>query len=27
MSDSPMAEIADKAWLVTKHKLSPWPNK
>ena len=26
LSDSPMAEIADKAWLVTKHKLSPWPN-
>ncbi len=27
MSDSPMAEIADNAWLVTKHKLSPWPGK
>ena len=27
LSDSPMAEIADNAWMVTKHKLSPWPNK
>lgn len=27
LSDSPMAEIAEKAFLVTKHKLSPWPNK
>ena len=27
LSDTPMAEIADKAWMVTKHKLSPWPNK
>lgn len=27
LSDSPMAEIADKAFMVTKHKLSPWPNK
>lgn len=27
LSDSPMAEIADKAFLVTKHKLSPWPTK
>ncbi len=27
LSDSPMAEIADNAWIVTKHKLSPWPNK
>ena len=25
LSDSPMAEIADKAWLVKKHKLFPWP--
>ena len=24
-SDSPMAQIADKAWLVNKHKVSPWP--
>ena len=27
LSDSPMAEIADKAFMVTKHKLSPWPNE
>ena len=27
LSDSPMAEIADSAFLVTKHKLSPWPGK
>jgi len=27
LSDSPMAEIADQAWLVTKHKLSAWPQK
>jgi len=27
MSDSPMAEIADKSWLVCKHKISPWPDK
>ncbi len=27
LSDSPMAEIADNAFMVTKHKLSPWPNK
>lgn len=27
LSDSPMADIADHAWMVTKHKLSPWPNK
>lgn len=25
LSDSPMAQIADNAWMVTKHKLSPWP--
>ena len=27
MSDSPMAEIADQAFLVKKHRLSPWPDK
>lgn len=27
LSDSPMAEIADRAFVVTKHKLSPWPGK
>lgn len=27
LSDSPMAMIADKAFMVNKGKLSPWPNK
>lgn len=27
LSDSPMAEIADNAFMVTKHKLAPWPDK
>lgn len=27
LSDSPMAEIADRAFLVKKHRLSPWPGK
>ena len=27
LSDSPMAEISDTAFLVTKHKLAPWPTK
>lgn len=27
LTDSPMAEIADKAYMVDKHKLSPWPAK
>lgn len=27
LTDGPMAEIADHAFMVTKHKLSPWPNK
>ena len=27
LSDSPMAEIADAAFLVKKHRLSPWPGK
>ena len=27
LSDSPMADIAEKAWIVKKHKLSAWPNK
>jgi hypothetical protein len=27
ISRAVMAEIADKAFMVTKHKLSPWPNK
>jgi len=27
LSDTPMAEIADYAFLVKKHCLFPWPNK
>ena len=27
LSDSPMADIADRAYLVTKHRLSPWPGR
>ena len=27
LSDSPMAEIADRAFLVKKGKLRPWPEK
>lgn len=27
LSDTPMAMIADKAFIVKKGKLSPWPNK
>ena len=27
LTDSPMAEIADKAFMLNKHKLSPWPGK
>lgn len=27
LSDTPMAELADRAFLVTKGKLSPWPGK
>ena len=27
LTDSPMAEIADTAFLVNKHRLSPWPDK
>lgn len=27
LSDSPMAEIADRAFLVKKHRLFPWPVK
>ena len=27
LSDGPMAEIADRAFLVKKHRLFPWPNK
>ena len=27
LSDSPMAEIADKAYLVKNGTLSPWPGK
>lgn len=27
LSDTPMAMIADKAFIVSKGKLSPWPNK
>ncbi len=25
LSDTPMAQIADKAWLVNKQTISPWP--
>ena len=27
LSDTPMADIADHAFLVTKHRLSPWPDR
>lgn len=27
LSDTPMAKIADKAFIVNKDKLSPWPEK
>ena len=27
LSDSPMAEISEKAYLVRKHRLFPWPGK
>jgi len=27
LSDTPMAEIADKAFMVKKGVISPWPNK
>lgn len=27
LSDSPMAELADRAFLVARGKLSPWPGK
>ena len=27
LSDTPMAELADRAFLVSKGKLSPWPGK
>ena len=27
LSDSPMAEISEEAYLVKKHRLSPWPGK
>lgn len=27
LSDTPMAELADRAFLVDKGKLSPWPEK
>lgn len=27
LTDGPMAEIADRAFLVKKHRLSPWPKK
>ncbi len=27
LSDTPMAMIADRAFMVNKGKLSPWPNK
>ena len=27
ISDAPMAEIAEKAWLVSDHLYQPWPKK
>lgn len=27
LSDSPMADIADKAYMLKKHKILPWPGK
>lgn len=27
LSDSPLADISEKAWLVKGDELSPWPNK
>ncbi len=27
LSDTPMADIADKAWLVNKNDIRPWPQK
>ena len=27
LSDAPMAEISEKAYLVKKYRLSPWPEK
>ena len=27
MADSPMAALAQQAWLVKGDRLSPWPNK
>lgn len=27
LTDSPMADIADRAFLVRKHRLFPWPGK
>ena len=27
LSDAPMAELANEAYLVKKHRLSPWPKK
>ena len=27
MSDLPMAEISDRAFMLKKHVISPWPNK
>ena len=26
LSDAPMAELADRSFLVAKHRLSPWPD-
>ena len=25
LTDSPMADIATEAWMLKKHKISPWP--
>lgn len=27
LTDSPMAELADRAFMLKKHKVSPWPEK
>jgi phosphoserine phosphatase len=27
LSDTPLAKLADRAWLVKKGKLSPWPEE
>lgn len=27
LTDSPMAELADRAFMLKKHRISPWPEK